>query len=58
LVAPNTTTTLEKPDMSNRDQHSNKESKKAPQHTAKEKKAAKQAKKHSGDHQPLVSKKP
>lgn len=44
--------------MSNRDQHSNKETKKAPQHTAKEKKAAKQAKKHSGDHAPLVSKKP
>ncbi|HPE79534.1 MAG: hypothetical protein R3E46_02380 [Sedimenticolaceae bacterium] len=44
--------------MSNREQHSNKESKKPPQHTAKEKKAAKQAKKHGSDHPPLVVKKP
>jgi hypothetical protein len=44
-------------DMS-RHERSNKESKKQPQHTAKEKKAAKQAKKHAGDHVPLIVKKP
>ena len=44
--------------MSSHDQKSNKEPKKQPLHTAKEKKAAKQAKKHAGDHQPLVGKKP
>lgn len=44
--------------MSNHEQRSNKESKKQPMHTAKEKKAAKRAKKHAGDHAPLIGKKP
>ena len=44
-------------DMS-KHERSNKETKKPPQHTAKEKKAAKQAKKHAGDHIPLIVKKP
>ena len=48
----------EQTDMSNHEQRSNKERKKQPLHTAKEKKAAKQAKKHAGDHQPLIGKKP
>ncbi len=37
-------------------QHSNKESKKQAVHTAKEKKAAKQVKKHAGDAVPLIVK--
>jgi hypothetical protein len=36
---------------------SNKESKKQPAHTPKEKKAAKQVKKHAGDSVPLLTKK-
>jgi hypothetical protein len=44
--------------MSNHEQRSNKEAKKQPLHTAKEKKAAKQAKKHAGDHAPMIVKKP
>lgn len=44
--------------MSSHEQRSNKEPKKQPLHTAKEKKAAKQAKKHAGDHAPLIVKKP
>ena len=44
--------------MSNHEQRSNKEPKKQPLHTAKEKRAAKQAKKPAGDHAPLVGKKP
>jgi hypothetical protein len=44
--------------MSNHEQRSNKEAKKQPLHTAKEKKAAKQAKKHAGDHTPMIVKKP
>jgi hypothetical protein len=36
---------------------SNRESKKQPLLTPKEKKAVKQAKKHAGDHQPLIVKK-
>lgn len=44
--------------MSSHEQRSNKEPKKQPLHTAKEKKAAKAAKKHAGDHPPLVVKKP
>ena len=35
---------------------SNRESKKQPLLTPKEKKAAKQAKKHAGDHAPLITK--
>lgn len=37
-------------------QHSNKEAKKHSLHTDKEKKAAKQAKKHAGDPVPLIVK--
>jgi hypothetical protein len=37
-------------------QHSNRESKKQPVMTPKEKKAAKRAKKHSGDFAPLIVK--
>jgi hypothetical protein len=48
----------ERTDMSTHEQRSNKERKKQPLRTAKEKKAAKQAKKHAGDHQPLIVKKP
>lgn len=44
--------------MSNHEQRSNKEPKKQPLHTAKEKKAAKRAKKHAGDHPSLIGKKP
>ena len=44
--------------MSRYEQRSNKESKKQPLHTAKEKKSAKHAKKHPGDHPPLIPKKP
>ena len=44
--------------MSNHEQRSNKESKKQPLHTAKEKKAAKRAKKRAADHPPLIGKKP
>ena len=45
--------------MSNHEQRSHKEKKKQPVHTAKEKKAAKRAKKHEGDHpQFLVSVRP
>jgi hypothetical protein len=44
--------------MSNHEQRSNKETKKQPLHTAKEKKAAKRAKKHAGGHPPLIGKKP
>ncbi len=44
--------------MSNHEQRSHKEKKKQPLHTAKEKKAAKRAKKHANDHQPFISKKP
>ena len=36
-------------------QHSNKESKKKPLTTAKEKRAAKRNRKHAGDNAPLVS---
>lgn len=43
--------------MSSHEQRSNKEPKKKPVRTAKEKKAAKRAKKHAGDHQPLIGKK-
>ena len=50
--------TQERTDMSNHEQRSHKERKKQPLRTAKEKKAAKQAKKHAGDHQPLIVKKP
>jgi hypothetical protein len=39
-------------------QKSNKESKKQPLLTAKEKKAAKLAKKHAGDHVPLIVRTP
>jgi hypothetical protein len=44
-------------DMSNHEQRSNKESKKQPLHTAKEKKAAKQAKKHADEHPFTIGKK-
>ena len=44
--------------MSSHEQRSNKEKKKQPLHTAKEKKAAKRAQKHAGDHPPLIIKKP
>ena len=44
--------------MSNHEQRSNKEQKKQPLHTAKEKKAAKRAKKHAGEHPPLIGRKP
>jgi len=37
-------------------ERSNRESKKQPLMTPKEKKAAKQAKKHAGDHVPLIAK--
>jgi hypothetical protein len=47
----------EQTDMSSHEQHSNKEPKKQPLHTAKEKRAAKQAKKHAGDHPPPIVKK-
>jgi hypothetical protein len=50
-------TMQEQTDMSSHEQRSNKERKKQPSRTAKEKKAAKQAKKHAGDHQPLIGKK-
>ena len=44
--------------MSNHEQRSNKEPKKQPLHTAKEKRAAKKAKKHADDHPaPIVKKK-
>jgi len=43
--------------MSNHEQRSNKESKKQPLHTAKEKKAAKQAKKHADEHPFTIGKK-
>lgn len=43
--------------MASHEQRSNKEAKKQPQHSAKEKRAAKRAKKHAGDHRsPIVSK--
>jgi len=44
--------------MSSHEQRSHKEKKKQPSHTAKEKKAAKRAKKHADDHPPLIPKKP
>lgn len=44
--------------MSNHEQRSNKEPKKQPAHTAKEKRAAKRAKKHVGDHSLPIVKKP
>lgn len=44
--------------MSNHEQRSHKEQKKQPLHTAKEKKAAKRAKKHEGDHHEFIVKKP
>lgn len=44
--------------MSSHEQRSNKERKKQPLHTAKEKKAAKRAKKHAGAPLPLIGKKP
>jgi hypothetical protein len=43
--------------MSNHEQRSHKEKKKQPVHTAKEKKAAKRAKKHEGDHPQFLVKK-
>lgn len=54
----NQSTMKERIQMSNHEQRSNKEAKKQPLHTAKEKKAAKQAKKHAGDHAPMIVKKP
>ena len=44
--------------MSNHEQRSNRETKKQALLTPKEKKAAKQAKKHAGDHSPMIVKKP
>ncbi len=44
--------------MSNHEQRSHKEQKKQPLQTAKEKKAAKRAKKHEGDHHEFIVKKP
>jgi hypothetical protein len=43
--------------MSNHEQRSNKEPKKKPLHTAKEKRAAKRAKKHPDDHSLHIEKK-
>lgn len=40
--------------MSNKEQHGNKEAKKTPKLTIKEKREAKQAKKHAKDIQPLI----
>lgn len=40
------------------EQSPHKEKKKQPSHTAKEKKAAKRAKKRASDHPPLIGKKP
>lgn len=42
--------------MSNKSQHSNKETKKQPLLTPKEKRAAKQRRKHAGDAAPLIVK--
>lgn len=42
--------------MSNKSQHSNREAKKQPLLTPKEKKAAKQHRKHAGDAVPLIVK--
>jgi hypothetical protein len=47
----------EQTDMSSHEQHSNKEPKKRPSHTAKERRAAKREKKHAGDHPPPIVKK-
>jgi hypothetical protein len=44
--------------MSSHEQRSNKEPKKQPLHSTKEKRAAKRAKKHAGDHHSLIVKKP
>lgn len=44
--------------MSNHEQRSNKEPRKQPQHTAKEKRAAKRAKKQPDDHSLHIGKKP
>ena len=42
--------------MSNKSQHSNKELKKQPLHSAKQKTASTQMKKHAGDATPLIVK--
>ena len=44
--------------MSNHEQRSNKEPKKQPLHTAKEKRAAKRARKHPDEHSLQIGKKP
>jgi hypothetical protein len=44
-------------DMGNHTQRSNKEPKKQPLRTAKEKRAVRHAKKHADDHPPLIAKK-
>ena len=44
--------------MSNHEQRSHKEKKKQPLHTAKEKKAAKRAKKHANDHPSFIGRRP
>lgn len=49
---------LEESDLSNREQRSDKESKKQPLRTANEKKAVNYVKKHAGDRSPLIAKKP
>ena len=51
-------TLREQTEMSNHELRSNKEPKKQPLHTAKEKRAAKRAKKHADDHPPPLVKKP